>query len=339
MRASRPPEFAFVCCASGNRCAAKSRHTLIPRLTEYARHRRLKRHSFISCDGELFSRRSKWTPSSSSPIYRRISRTHTAVDRCPSRFLAERFFPLLGPSGCGKTTTLRLVAGFETPTAGEIRLNGDAHRSASAYRRNVNTVFQSYALFPHLTVRATSNSDCETSARRPSKSRRACTRVLEQLRWPERNRASPPQLSGGERQRVALARALVLAPEVLLLDEPLSALDPQLRKQVRAELRDLQKTNRRDVSVRHARPGRGAVAFGYARGHARGSIEQMGAPAGALSQAAHEIRGVFPGGHELDRRRRHPSGMHAHCSDSSLTGSAGDRGQVTTPHSSARSRM
>jgi spermidine/putrescine transport system ATP-binding protein len=150
------------------------------------------------------------------------------------------FFSLLGPSGCGKTTLLRMIAGFDSPSAGEILLNGAPIAHLPPYRRNVNTVFQSYALFPHLCVR----DNVEFGLRRKGSVADAgarVARVLEQVRLEGKESRMPAQLSGGERQRVALARALVLAPDVLLLDEPLSALDPQLRKQVRGELKDLQR--------------------------------------------------------------------------------------------------
>ena len=146
---------------------------------------------------------------------------------------------MLGPSGCGKTTTLRMVAGFETPSRGEILLNGERIDPLPPHERNVNTVFQSYALFPHLSVR----DNVEFGLRRKGVADAAAraTRVMEQVRLEGKESRMPLQLSGGERQRVALARALVLEPDVLLLDEPLSALDPQLRKQVRSELKDLQR--------------------------------------------------------------------------------------------------
>ena len=149
------------------------------------------------------------------------------------------FFSLLGPSGCGKTTILRMIAGFETPTAGEIWLNGQRIDPLPPYQRNVNTVFQSYALFPHLTVR--SNVAFGLQRKGAADSAERVVRVLEQVRMEAKASRRPSELSGGERQRVALARAIVLQPDVLLLDEPLSALDPQLRKQVRSELRDLQR--------------------------------------------------------------------------------------------------
>ncbi|MCC7153858.1 MAG: ABC transporter ATP-binding protein [Bryobacterales bacterium] len=163
---------------------------------------------------------------------------HKAVDQLNLTLLDGEFFCLLGPSGCGKTTTLRLIAGFEEPTDGEIRLRGQAISRLKPYQRNINTVFQSYALFPHLTVRA----NIEFGMRyRGNPARNALEKTVEMLQLGDKIDRLPAQLSGGERQRVALARSLVLEPDVLLLDEPLSALDPNLRKQVRGELKDLQR--------------------------------------------------------------------------------------------------
>jgi spermidine/putrescine transport system ATP-binding protein len=154
------------------------------------------------------------------------------------------FFSLLGPSGCGKTTILRMVAGFETPTSGEVWLNGRRIDPLPPYQRSVNTVFQSYALFPHLTVQENVEFGLRYQKGSNKKGSDAINRVLlvlQQVCLEAKASRLPSQLSGGERQRVALARAIVLQPDVLLLDEPLSALDPQLRKQVRGELRDLQR--------------------------------------------------------------------------------------------------
>jgi len=186
------------------------------------------------------------------------------------------FFSLLGPSGCGKTTTLRLIAGFEPPTAGEIWLNGARIDALPPYRRNVNTVFQNYALLPHLTV----HGNVEFGLRRAAVADRNARvrRVLEQVQLWEKESRKPSQLSGGERQRVALARALVLAPDVLLLDEPLSALDPQLRKQVRAELKDLQRrTGVTFLFVTHDQEEALALSDRIAIMNA-GEIEQDGTP-------------------------------------------------------------
>jgi spermidine/putrescine transport system ATP-binding protein len=173
---------------------------------------------------------------------RRVSKhflAHRAVSDVSLQIPRGQFFSLLGPSGCGKTTTLRLIAGLEIPTAGEVWLNGARIDHLPPYRRNVNTVFQSYALFPHLTVRG--NIEFGLRRQRADGIEARVQRVIEQVRLAGKESRKPSELSGGERQRVALARSLVLAPDVLLLDEPLSALDPQLRKQVRSELKDLQR--------------------------------------------------------------------------------------------------
>jgi spermidine/putrescine transport system ATP-binding protein len=165
----------------------------------------------------------------------------TAVDDISVQIEAGEFFSLLGPSGCGKTTTLRMVAGFEPPTSGKILLDGTDVATWAPNRRNVNTVFQSYALFPFLTV--AENVAFGLKYKSVSKSEIG-TRVSEtldlvQLSGYEKRR--PNQLSGGQQQRVALARALILRPSVLLLDEPLGALDAKLRRTLQVELGGLQK--------------------------------------------------------------------------------------------------
>jgi len=165
--------------------------------------------------------------------------THRAVADVSLEIPPGAFFSLLGPSGCGKTTILRMIAGFETPTSGEIWLNGECINALPPYQRNVNTVFQGYALFPHLTVQG--NVEFGLKHKKRSDDINRVNDVLKQVRLEGKSSRRPSELSGGERQRVALARAIVLQPDVLLLDEPLSALDPQLRKQVRGELRDLQR--------------------------------------------------------------------------------------------------
>ena len=173
---------------------------------------------------------------------RRLSKdfsTQRAVADVSLEIPRGAFFSLLGPSGCGKTTILRMVAGFETPTAGEVWLNGQRIDVLPPYQRNVNTVFQSYALFPHLTVQG--NVEFGLRHKKGTDDIKRVLEVLKQVRLEAKASRKPSELSGGERQRVALARAIVLEPDVLLLDEPLSALDPRLRKQVRVELRDLQR--------------------------------------------------------------------------------------------------
>jgi spermidine/putrescine transport system ATP-binding protein len=150
------------------------------------------------------------------------------------------FFSLLGPSGCGKTTTLRMIAGFEYPTAGSIRIFGDEMRLEPPNKRPVNTVFQSYALFPHLTIAQNIGFGLQMQdVPRPEIDRRVAE-MVELVQLQGRETRKPKQLSGGQQQRVALARALVNHPKVLLLDEPLGALDLKLRQAMQVELKELQ---------------------------------------------------------------------------------------------------
>lgn len=185
-------------------------------------------------------------PSETVLSLRRVSKefsTQRAVADVSLEIPRGAFFSLLGPSGCGKTTILRMIAGFETPSAGEIWLNDACIDALPPYQRNVNTVFQSYALFPHLTVQGNVEFGLRRKEirKKSSDDMNRVRQVLQQVHLEGKASRRPSELSGGERQRVAVARAIVLQPDVLLLDEPLSALDPQLRKQVRGELRDLQR--------------------------------------------------------------------------------------------------
>ncbi|HSA94424.1 MAG TPA: ABC transporter ATP-binding protein [Acidobacteriota bacterium] len=159
-----------------------------------------------------------------------------AVDAISLGIKKGEFFSLLGPSGCGKTTMLRLAAGFESPDAGRVFLDGEDITDLPPDKRKVNTIFQSYALFPHMTVRANIAFGLAI-AKRPKKEIRAeVDRMLELIRMVDQADKKPDQLSGGQRQRVAVARALINKPDVLLLDEPLAALDLKLRQKMLIEL-------------------------------------------------------------------------------------------------------
>ncbi len=152
----------------------------------------------------------------------------------------NEFFTLLGPSGCGKTTLLRLIAGFDFPTDGAILLHGDDIATLPPYKRPVNTVFQSYALFPHLTVAKNISFGLEMLGRPKAEIDQRVTEMLKLVQMEELRNRSTAAISGGQQQRVALARALAPQPKVLLLDEPLSALDYKLRKEMQIELKRLQ---------------------------------------------------------------------------------------------------
>jgi spermidine/putrescine transport system ATP-binding protein len=163
-----------------------------------------------------------------------------AVDAIDASIRAGEFFSLLGPSGCGKTTTLRMIAGFERPTSGEILLDGSDVAQVPPHRRNVHTVFQNYALFPHLNVFDNVAFGLKRQKVAKDEVRRRVEQAIELVELGGLGWRRAQQLSGGQQQRVALARALVLRPAVLLLDEPLGALDAKIRKQLRIELKALQ---------------------------------------------------------------------------------------------------
>jgi spermidine/putrescine transport system ATP-binding protein len=163
-----------------------------------------------------------------------------AVDRVSLRILDGEFFSLLGPSGCGKTTTLRMIAGFEQPTEGELFIASKPVAGVPAFERDTNMVFQNYALFPHMSVAQNVAFGLEMRRVPRNDISRRITEALEMVRLPGMEDRRPNQLSGGQQQRVALARALVNRPAVLLLDEPLGALDLKLRKEMQLELKDLQ---------------------------------------------------------------------------------------------------
>jgi spermidine/putrescine transport system ATP-binding protein len=164
----------------------------------------------------------------------------TAVDDLTLSIPRGAFYALLGPSGCGKTTTLRMIGGFEDPTAGKVYLGGDEVTQLPPYKRDVNTVFQSYALFPHLSVEKNVSFGLERKKVARSDVQTRVNEALEMVQLGRYGKRKPTQLSGGQQQRVALARALVNRPRALLLDEPLGALDLRLRKQLQIELKRIQ---------------------------------------------------------------------------------------------------
>jgi spermidine/putrescine transport system ATP-binding protein len=164
-----------------------------------------------------------------------------AVDHINLEVEDGEFFSLLGPSGCGKTTTLRMIGGFEQPTSGLIELQGQDVTWLPPYRRNVNTVFQNYALFPHLTIFENVAFGLRRKGVKGDEVKSRVTDMLELVELPGFEKRKPTQISGGQAQRVALARALINRPAVLLLDEPLGALDLKLRKQMQVELKRIQR--------------------------------------------------------------------------------------------------
>jgi spermidine/putrescine ABC transporter ATP-binding subunit len=213
---------------------------------------------------------SKVYGSGASPVY--------AVKNVTLEVQPGEFFSLLGSSGSGKTTTLRLIAGFEMPDAGQVRIAGEVVTTQPPHQRDVHTVFQNYALFPHLTV--SQNIAYPLAIAKVSKVEIAA-RIQESLRMFQIEQLGdrrPSQLSGGQQQRVALARALINRPKVLLLDEPLSALDAKIREEVRQELRDLQRqTNLTFIYVTHDQEEALSLSDRIAVMH-NGQIEQIGTP-------------------------------------------------------------
>jgi spermidine/putrescine ABC transporter ATP-binding subunit len=219
----------------------------------------------------------------------------TAVDGVSLAIGRGELFALLGPSGCGKTTLLRMIAGFEMPDAGTIRIQGEDVTRVPPHRRPVNMVFQQYALFPHLTVEENVGFGLRyKELPRPARAARVAE-ALALVRLTGLEKRRPDQLSGGQRQRVALARALALEPRVLLLDEPLAALDPNLRREVQVELKSLQRElGISFVFVTHDREEALALSDRIAVMSA-GRVEQVGTPAGVFESPETEFVARFLG--------------------------------------------
>jgi len=175
-----------------------------------------------------------------SQVTKRFGHSIVAVDNIDLVVPTGAFVTLLGPSGCGKTTTLRMIAGLESPSAGEIRIKGQRINELPIHKRNLGIVFQNYALFPHKNIAANVGFGLKYRDVAPDEIGRRVARALDMVRLPGVEERYPAQLSGGQQQRIALARSLITNPRVLLLDEPLSALDEFLRLQMRGELRRIQ---------------------------------------------------------------------------------------------------
>jgi spermidine/putrescine ABC transporter ATP-binding subunit len=219
----------------------------------------------------------------------------TAVDRISVDFEEGEFFALLGPSGCGKTTLLRMIAGFETPSAGRMFLGTDDVTDLRPNRRPVNLMFQSYALFPHMSVRGNVAYGLEMERLPRADIRRRVDEVLEMAKLSELADRKPDRLSGGQKQRVALARALVKRPRVLLLDEPLAALDKKLRQEMQLELKRLQhEVGITFVVVTHDQEEALVMADRIALMRA-GRIEQLGDPKTLYEQPATRFVADFIG--------------------------------------------
>jgi spermidine/putrescine transport system ATP-binding protein len=229
----------------------------------------------------------------------KVFKETTAVDDLSLHIEENEFFSLLGPSGCGKTTTLRIIGGFEEPTAGVVYLGGDDVTNLAPYRRNVNTVFQSYALFPHLDVFENIAFGLRRKKVPKDEAKKRASAALELVDLPQLGNRKPGQLSGGQQQRVALARALVNEPNVLLLDEPLGALDLKLRKQMQLELKRIQsEVGITFIYVTHDQEEAMTMSNRLAVMRA-GKVEQIGSPEMVYEEPATEFVAGFLGASNL----------------------------------------
>ena len=218
-----------------------------------------------------------------------------AVDHVTMQIRNGEFFSMLGSSGCGKTTSLRMIAGFEWPTEGEVYIEGKPMGHTPPYQRKVNTVFQSYALFQHMTVFQNVAFGLEMEGARKDEIEKRVQRALEMVQLTGMERRKPKQLSGGQQQRVAVARALVKVPDVLLLDEPLGALDLKLRKEMQLELKALQQQlGITFVYVTHDQEEAMTMSDRIAV-MSKGRVQQMGTPVEIYERPANRFVADFIG--------------------------------------------
>jgi putative spermidine/putrescine transport system ATP-binding protein len=226
---------------------------------------------------------------------RRVFGDVVAIEHLDLDIAAGEFFTMLGPSGSGKTTTLRVIAGFEQPDAGTVELGGADVTRVAPSERDVNTVFQDYALFPHMTVQENVEYGLRVKGVSRRDRRSKAQEVLERVRLPQVGSRRPVQLSGGQRQRVALARAIVNSPSVLLLDEPLGALDLKLRQEMQVFLKALQRDLRITfVYVTHDQEEALTMSDRIAVFN-EGRIEQIGSPDEVYEHPASEFVAGFVG--------------------------------------------
>lgn len=220
---------------------------------------------------------------------------HVVVDAVSLTVARGEFFSLLGPSGCGKSTTLRMIAGFERPTAGDILLNGESVLAKAVAARDLNLVFQSYALFPHLTVADNVAFGLRMQKVAAAEIERRVREALAMVHLDGFERRLPRQLSGGQQQRAALARAIVTRPSLLLLDEPLGALDLKLRRAMQAELKSIQRRlGMTFIYVTHDQEEALAMSDRVAVMH-RGRVLQVDAPQALYEQPANRFVAEFIG--------------------------------------------
>src|SRR5262249_4445321 len=249
----------------------------------------------------------------------------TAVDGLNVDGPGGEFFSVLGPSGCGKTTTLRLIAGFEQPTEGRVILDGRDVAHTPPHKRNVNTVFQSYALFPFLTVEENVSFGLRYKNVNKNEAKRKAAEALALVQLEGFQKRRPSQLSGGQQQRVALARALVLNPAVLLLDEPLGALDAKLRKALQIELKALQEeVGITFIYVTHDQEEALTMSDRLAV-MSNGKVEQVGSPADVYEEPSTAYVADFLGVSNMMSALR-DGGGRVQLGDFQLTAAGGESG-------------